>query len=282
MLVLAKLCDDEGLFHAAGVAMARRSAGDPRRLLVTVFVIAAVTTAVLSLDATVVRSTPSTSSSPTSATGWARTSRSISSRSADQHGWNEATVGSVITIAGVVGLLSQTPAGILIDRVQNRRAIIVVAALAVTVSSLVLPFVSGFALIAISQSVASLAGAVFAPAIAAVTLGLMGPRLFAPRIGRNEAFNHAGNATAAGVAALLAWSLGPVVVFWLMGVLAVLSVVATSRIRGDEIDDQLARGLDPDDDGHVRRRVDHAGDQPPAADLRDHRVHRSTWPTPRC
>jgi arsenical pump membrane protein len=58
VLVLAKLCDDEGLFHAAGVAMARRSGGAPRRLLVTVFVIAAVTTAVLSLDATVVLLTP--------------------------------------------------------------------------------------------------------------------------------------------------------------------------------------------------------------------------------
>ena len=58
VLVLAKLCDDEGLFHAAGVAMARRSAGEPRRLLGTVFVIAATTTAVLSLDATVVLLTP--------------------------------------------------------------------------------------------------------------------------------------------------------------------------------------------------------------------------------
>jgi arsenical pump membrane protein len=58
VLVLAKLCDDEGLFHAAGVAMARRSGGEPRRLLGTVFVIAASTTAVLSLDATVVLLTP--------------------------------------------------------------------------------------------------------------------------------------------------------------------------------------------------------------------------------
>jgi arsenical pump membrane protein len=58
VLVLAKLCDDEGLFHAAGVAMARRSGGEPRRLFGTVFVIAASTTAVLSLDATVVLLTP--------------------------------------------------------------------------------------------------------------------------------------------------------------------------------------------------------------------------------
>jgi arsenical pump membrane protein len=58
VLVLAKLCDDEGLFHAAGVAMARRSGGAPKRLLGTVFGIAATTTAVLSLDATVVLLTP--------------------------------------------------------------------------------------------------------------------------------------------------------------------------------------------------------------------------------
>jgi arsenical pump membrane protein len=58
VLVLAKLCADEGLFQAAGVAMARRSYGDPRKLLGTVFVIAAATTVVLSLDATVVLLTP--------------------------------------------------------------------------------------------------------------------------------------------------------------------------------------------------------------------------------
>lgn len=58
ILVLAQLCDDEGLFHAAGVAMARRSGGNPRRLLGAVFTIAAGVTAVLSLDATVVLLTP--------------------------------------------------------------------------------------------------------------------------------------------------------------------------------------------------------------------------------
>ena len=58
VLVLGKLCDDEGLFRAAGTAMARMSRGDPRRLLGGVFLLAAATTAVLSLDATVVLLTP--------------------------------------------------------------------------------------------------------------------------------------------------------------------------------------------------------------------------------
>jgi arsenical pump membrane protein len=63
ILVLAHLCDDDGLFQACGAWMARTGASrstatGARRLLVQVFVIASVTTAVLSLDATVVLLTP--------------------------------------------------------------------------------------------------------------------------------------------------------------------------------------------------------------------------------
>jgi arsenical pump membrane protein len=58
ILVLAHLCDDDGLFQACGAWMARTGSGQPRRLLAQVFVIASVTTAVLSLDATVVLLTP--------------------------------------------------------------------------------------------------------------------------------------------------------------------------------------------------------------------------------
>ncbi|CAA0081100.1 Arsenical pump membrane protein [Mycolicibacterium vanbaalenii] len=58
VLVLARLCDDEGLFQAAGTAMARATSGSQNRLLAAVFAIAAAVTAVLSLDATVVLLTP--------------------------------------------------------------------------------------------------------------------------------------------------------------------------------------------------------------------------------
>jgi arsenical pump membrane protein len=58
VLVLAQLCDDAGLFRVCGEWMARTAAGRPRRLLAQVFALAAVTTAVLSLDATVVLLTP--------------------------------------------------------------------------------------------------------------------------------------------------------------------------------------------------------------------------------
>ncbi|MFG2306617.1 SLC13 family permease [Actinacidiphila glaucinigra] len=58
VLVLARLCDEEGLFRAGGAWMARVAAGRPRRLLGAVFALASAVTAVLSLDATVVLLTP--------------------------------------------------------------------------------------------------------------------------------------------------------------------------------------------------------------------------------
>ncbi|WP_328918064.1 MULTISPECIES: SLC13 family permease [unclassified Streptomyces] len=58
VLVLAELCADDGLFTAAGGAVARFCRDEPRRLLAGVFAVAALVTAVLSLDATVVLLTP--------------------------------------------------------------------------------------------------------------------------------------------------------------------------------------------------------------------------------
>ena len=58
VLVLARLCADDGLFAATGELVARACRGRPVRLLGGVFAVASVTTAVLSLDATVVLLTP--------------------------------------------------------------------------------------------------------------------------------------------------------------------------------------------------------------------------------
>jgi arsenical pump membrane protein len=58
VLVLGQLCESEGLFTAAGARLARWSHRDPVRLLTGTFVLASATTAVLSLDTTVVLLTP--------------------------------------------------------------------------------------------------------------------------------------------------------------------------------------------------------------------------------
>lgn len=161
------------------------------------------------------------------------------------HHWEPGSIGLVMTLASVTALLTQTPAGALIDRTTAKRAVMAIAALLVTGSCLVLPWVTSVALVTLTQAISALAGSVFAPAIAAISLGLTGPRAFTRRMGRNETFNHAGNACSAVLAGGLAYLFGPVAVFYLMAAMTVASLIAISRVPATAIDHDLARGLDP-------------------------------------
>ncbi|MCI3945215.1 MFS transporter [Pseudomonas syringae] len=168
------------------------------------------------------------------------------------HKWDPASIGVVMTIAGIAGLLTQTPAGALIDRTPYKRGIIGVAALLVTLSCLILPFTSSFTVVALTQALSSVASSVFAPAIAAISLGITGPKAFTRRTGRNETFNHAGNACAALLAGGFAYLFGPIAVFYLMAAMALASVIAISFVSADAIDHDVARGFDASHDasGH--------------------------------
>ncbi|MCU1782029.1 MFS transporter [Pseudomonas sp. 13B_2.1_Bac1] len=159
--------------------------------------------------------------------------------------WDPASIGVVMTLAGIAALITQGPAGALIDRTRSKRAVIALAAVLVTVSCLLLPFVSSFSLVAVTQAASAIAASVFAPAISAISLGITGPRAFTRRTGRNETFNHAGNAVAALLAGGLAYLFGPVVVFYLMGFMAAASIVAVSCVSAKAIDHEVARGFDP-------------------------------------
>ena len=175
--------------------------------------------------------------------------------------WDQASIGVVMSVAALAGLIAQTPAGALIDRSTAKRALMVAAAIVVTAACLVLPLIHRFELVAATQALAASVGAIFPPAIAAVTLGTVGPGAFTGRIGRNEAFNHAGNATAAAIAAVTAYFYGPIVVFWLLAAMAVASVFATLSIPADAIDHHLARGLDAANAGQAGHRDQPSGFQ---------------------
>lgn len=167
------------------------------------------------------------------------------------HHWDQESIGFVMAVAGVGAILAQAPVGALVDGTTAKRALIIAGALIITVGSLAIPIFPGFYSISALQALTGIAGSVFAPALAAITLGMVGPRLFARRIGRNESFNHAGNASAAAITGGLAYFFGPVVVFWVLAAMAVASVAATLQIPRGAIDHDVARGMD-----HVPGRPD--------------------------
>jgi MFS family permease len=157
--------------------------------------------------------------------------------------WNEAQIGIVMSIGAIAGIVAETPSGALVDASRAKRALVVLAAVAVTAGSLVLPFLSSFWSVAVSQAGVSAIGSIFGPAIAAISLGIVGHAQFARRTGRNEGFNHAGNAFAAAVAGAAAYLWGPAVVFFLISSMAMASLVSVLALPAVAIDYDRARGL---------------------------------------
>jgi MFS family permease len=175
--------------------------------------------------------------------------------------WDEARIGIVMSVATVAGIAAQTPAGALIDAARAKRLVMVAAALIVTVSSVLLPLFPSFWPVAVSQGIANAAEAIFPPALAAISLGIFGHRAFTARIGRNETFNHAGNAVAAAIAGGAAFKFGPQVVFYLLAAMSIASLISVLAIPESAIDHDLARGLHDADEanGTTRERDQPSG-----------------------
>jgi sugar phosphate permease len=66
--------------------------------------------------------------------------------------WDAARINVVMSIATVAGIVAQTPAGALVDATKAKRGVMVAAALLVTAASLIVPWLSLFWPVAVSQA----------------------------------------------------------------------------------------------------------------------------------
>lgn len=166
--------------------------------------------------------------------------------------WKPGLIGMVMTIAGLSTVVARTPLGSLIDRIAFKRELIMAAAGLIGVCVAVMALVPHFWPVALAQAAIGAANAVFAPAIAGISLGIFGRKAFTRRVGRNESFNHAGNAFTAIVGGLCGWLLAPVSTLWVVAGLALLSIAASLRLHRGDIDDRAARGFEEtgDEAGH--------------------------------
>jgi Na+/melibiose symporter-like transporter len=93
---------------------------------------------------------------------------------------------------------------------------------------------------------------VFGPAVAALTLGLYARKQLARRMGRNSAFDHAGNVAIAVVAGAVGYEFSQRAVFLLVPICAVLAGIAVLSIPYKAIDIERARDLDREPTGADR------------------------------
>ena len=165
-----------------------------------------------------------------------------------QRHWSQTEVGWVTTISGLLGLAAQTPAGAAIDATGRKRGAVVLALAVLATGALVIFAVPSFWPVMVANTAIAVVGDVFGPAVAAVTLGLTARRHLARRMGRNSAFDHAGNVAIAAVAGGIGHLLSQRAVFLLVPVSALLAATAMLSIPRSAIDQNRARGLADSED----------------------------------
>ena len=169
-----------------------------------------------------------------------------------QQHWSQTEVGLVATIGGLLGLAVQTPIGAAIDETRAKRGAIVLALAVLGIGAPIIFAWPSFWPVVIANSLMAIVGDVFGPEVAALTLGLYARKQLATRMGRNSAFDHAGNVAIALVAAAVGYGFSQRAVFLLVPVFAVLASIAVLSIPAEAIDLDRARDLDQEPDAAGR------------------------------
>jgi len=169
-----------------------------------------------------------------------------------QH-WEAGAAGLGLTVGGIDTVLARAPAGELVDVLPAKRTLIALAAAVVAVAATVMAGLPSFWPVMLAQVANGAADAVFPAAVAAISLGIVGRARFTTRVGRNEAFNHAGNVVTAVAAGIAGWLIAPSAVLWIVAALALAVLLPLWRLRADDIDHVLARGADDGDHGRSDR-----------------------------
>ena len=168
--------------------------------------------------------------------------------------WNEQLVGTVLTLGGIAGILSQAPVGALVDRLRAKRALIAAGVFCLAAGSLIIAFFPSFWPVLLAQVLIGGTSSVFVPAISAVSLGIVGHRLFDRRQGRNQTFNSAGNVVAAVSMGLIGYYLSNRGIFFFVVAFTIPTLIALRFIRPEEIDFEAARGAkEKADDGKAEK-----------------------------
>src|SRR3981081_1774930 len=158
-----------------------------------------------------------------------------------QH-WDAGSIGVVLTISGVTTALTRGPFGALVDAVRWKRKLIPVGVLPVAIAALAMAFIPKFWPVAIAQVFTGAADAIFPSAVAAISLGIVGRKMFTQRVGRNEAYNHAGNVVTAILAGFAGYLIDPSAVLWIVAGMALACIFATYAVNANSIDHDAARG----------------------------------------
>ena len=147
------------------------------------------------------------------------------------HSWTQLDIGLVLTASGLVALAGQLPAGVLVDAVRSARLVAGVALLAICASALTMAVWPMFPVVLSARAIHAAASCVLGPAIAVISLSLVGHTGLGERIGRNARFASIGAGVSAAAMGACGYWLSDRSILFLTAILVVPALFALARVR---------------------------------------------------
>jgi MFS family permease len=149
--------------------------------------------------------------------------------------WTQQDIGYVLSAGALAALLSQLPGGELLDLTRSKRFLVAFGAIVVAVSALVMAVQPTLPVVFVALLLQGLTGGFLGPAVAAISLGLVGHAALAERLGRNQRFASAGALTVTGLMGAIGYFFSYRAIFFVSAALVLPLLVAITRIRSPDI-----------------------------------------------
>jgi MFS family permease len=156
-----------------------------------------------------------------------------------ERNWRDDSIQYTAAACGLGVFLAQTPAGVITDRVRNRRGLLAGASIAVGLSFGILPLVPAeWWAIDPLVFLGGAALAFFVPLLGALALGLAGHAALHGMMGENQGWNHAGNIAAAATAMVVAAWIGLPAVFYTIAIVSGFAAASLFLIRPADLKEE--------------------------------------------
>jgi predicted MFS family arabinose efflux permease len=158
------------------------------------------------------------------------------------HQWTQVDIGLILTARGLAALALQMPGGAIVDAARSERRLAAAAMIGIGASALVIALWPIFPAVLASQILHAAASSLVNPAIAAISLGLVGYAASGERFGRNARFASIGNGLAAAGMGVVGYFWSTQAVFLVTAALVIPALLALFQISESEIDPLRAHG----------------------------------------
>jgi MFS family permease len=171
-------------------------------------------------------------------------------------GWSHGDIGLALTAGGIAGMVGQIPGGALADSVKWKCGLVALGIVMTGAAALILAFVPSFVMVFTATLLQGATGGIITPAIAGISLGLVGRRGMSVRTGRNFRYAAGGHAVTAALMGAAGAYFADSAIFIAAAMLCIPALIALSFIRPDEIDYRKARNAAKGKDARNARVID--------------------------